>query len=184
MLRQAQRVAVSISRRGRQWEIEWDDRSAVVEASLGMGYLAALVANPGREIAAADLVMGPGLRDVVATKRNAAFNQPVLDESAKRAYRQRLSELDADIEELEGMNDAGRAAKARNEREWLIAELTTAVGLGGQVRRFATSEERARVSVSKAIWRALDRITSADPQIGAELRASVQTGLRCCYYPR
>ncbi|MEV5557401.1 hypothetical protein AB0L44_27425 [Nonomuraea wenchangensis] len=31
---------------------------------------------------------------------------------------------------------------------------------------------------------ALSRIAGVDPVIGEELRASVQTGLRCCYRPR
>jgi hypothetical protein len=30
----------------------------------------------------------------------------------------------------------------------------------------------------------LDRIATVDPTIGAELRATIQTGLRCCYQPR
>jgi hypothetical protein len=38
--------------------------------------------------------------------------------------------------------------------------------------------------VGKAIRRALSRIAGVDPVIGEELRASVQTGLRCCYRPR
>jgi hypothetical protein len=56
--------------------------------------------------------------------------------------------------------------------------------MGGRVRQFATGEERARVAVGKAIRRALDRVAKADPFIGEELRATVQTGLRCCYRPR
>jgi hypothetical protein len=38
--------------------------------------------------------------------------------------------------------------------------------------------------VGKAIRRALARITAADAVIGAELQATVQTGVRCIYHPR
>ncbi|HEY7483289.1 MAG TPA: hypothetical protein VH912_02400 [Streptosporangiaceae bacterium] len=55
--------------------------------------------------------------------------------------------------------------------------------MGGRPRQFADSAERARTSVGKAIKRAVRRITDADPVIGKELSATVQTGRRCCYRP-
>jgi hypothetical protein len=38
--------------------------------------------------------------------------------------------------------------------------------------------------VGKAIRRAIGRISTVDQAIGAELAATVQTGLRCSYQPR
>jgi hypothetical protein len=57
------------------------------------------------------------------------------------------------------------------------------LGGGDPARRFTGSEERARIAVGKAIRRAIRRVAAADPVIGEELRATVQTGLRCCYRP-
>jgi hypothetical protein len=173
---------VGLRRRGRRWEVELGPRLSTVEHSIGMGYLAALVANPGREIAAVDLAGGLGVPTAATGAPNSG--QEVLDATAKRAYKARLTELESEIEELEASNDLGRAGKVRAERDWLIAELSAATGLSGHVRHFATSEERARVSVSKAIWRAVNRIEQADPVIGAALRTSIQTGGRCTYLPR
>ena len=70
------------------------------------------------------------------------------------------------------------------ESDWLVAELAAATGLGGRQRRFADDAERARIAVGKAIRRALRRIEAADQALGADLRACVVTGLRCCYRPQ
>ncbi len=75
------------------------------------------------------------------------------------------------------------AARAHAERDWLAAQLTSAAGLAGRTRSFPDDGERARVAVSKAIRRALTRITDADPVIGEHLRQAVRTGTRCSYWP-
>jgi hypothetical protein len=170
-------------RRGRQWRIELGARSVLVDHSVGMQHLATLLANPGYEIPATDLAAGIGLPGTIPGD-GAGSAQLVLDDLARREYRQRLSRLQAEIDEFESMNDLHRAAALRAERDWLVSELAAATGMSGRSRRFADSDERARLAVGKAIRRALKRITEADPIIGAELRATVQMGLRCCYRPR
>ncbi|MFC5833030.1 hypothetical protein [Nonomuraea insulae] len=161
---------------GPNWRFEMDGREVLVGHSVGMGYLATLLANPGREIPAIELAGGAD-----ASRSTIASEQPVLDEAARRTYRQRLTRLE---EEIESMDDPDRAAEARREREWLLTELSAATGLGGRARPFAGSGERARVAVSKAIRRAVARIAEADAALGEELRATVRTGSRCCYRPR
>jgi hypothetical protein len=162
-------------RDGRHWRVELNGRVAVVDHSVGMAYLATLAADPGHEIPAADLVAG-------APGREAA--QPPLDDVARDSFRLRLARLQAEIEEHESMHDLERAAALRMERERLIAELAAAAGLGGRARPFPGGEERARIAAGKAIRRALARISAVDPTIGEELRATVQTGVRCSYRPR
>jgi hypothetical protein len=175
---------VAFQRVGRQWQVAFGHRTALVDHSVGMRYLAVLTANPGYEVPAIELAAGAGQSAEVVADRAGSSHQPVLDEVAMREYRQRLASLADEIDKYELSNDLGRAEVARAERDWLIAELTAAAGLGGRVREFSSGEERARISVGKAIRRALERISTVDPTIGAELRATIQTGLRCCYQPR
>jgi hypothetical protein len=177
-----QQLVLSRSR-GRHWMVEWGDHSVLIHHCVGMKYLATLLANPGREVAAIELASGPGVLTPAAVDAQTSSRQHLLDEVARRQYRERLTGLDADLAEHERNNDVGRAQTVRNERDWLIQELTTAAGLSGRVRRFTGDEERARISVGKAIWRAVKRIADADPHLGEELRITVRTGLRCCYYP-
>jgi hypothetical protein len=64
-----------------------------------------------------------------------------------------------------------------------LAVLVSAAGLGEPARSSPDQGERARIAVGKAIRRALARIAEADPIIGAHLRQSVHTGVRCSYWP-
>ena len=103
---------------------------------------------------------------------------PVLDAEAIAWYRNRLRQLDAEIDQP----GEDRAGRARAERDWLVGQLSSAAGFAGRTRAFPDQPERARVAVGKAIRRALARITEADPVIGEHLRQTVHTGVRCSYW--
>lgn len=164
-------------RAGRKWRLTLRGRSVLVEDSIGMVHLAVLIANPRQEIQAADLVAG--LAGLSGTSGEAGAAQRVLDPEAIAEYRSRIKRLDTEIDELE----PDRARQARAERDWLVAQLSSAAGLGGRTRAFPDQPERARVAVGKAIRRALARITEADGVIGEHLRQTVHTGVRCSYWP-
>ncbi|MFI5589717.1 hypothetical protein ACIA5G_32035 [Amycolatopsis sp. NPDC051758] len=168
---------VTCRRHGKHWVVTFGARSALVEHSVGMGYLATLLEHPGHELAAVELAAGPG---VVPAPTSA---QPVLDPAATSHYRRWLATLEAELDEHEANHDDGRAERVRSERDWLLGELSAAAGLAGRVREFAGAEEKARIAVGKAIRRALTRITAADALIGDVLRDGVRTGTRCCYRP-
>jgi hypothetical protein len=170
-------------RAGRKWRLAVRNRAVVVEDSIGMVYLAVLIANPGQEIRAAELAAGLAALGSAAGDGGAGRVQPVLDHEAMSEYRNRLKRLDAELRELETDDDGERAARVRAERDWLVAQLASVTGLGGRPRSFPDDGERARVAVSKAIRRAIGRITAADPVIGEHLRQTVRTGMRCSYWP-
>ncbi len=159
-------VPAACTRRGRQWRVELGGRAVHVTHGVGMLHLAVLIANPGAEVAALDLVAGvAGLTRAADAGLPGA--QPVLDRTATRQYRQRLAEL----------------PQESRERDWLVAELTANTRLGGRSRSFTDEAERARLAVGRAVRRALANLERADPVIGAHLRRSVHTGIRCWYRP-
>jgi hypothetical protein len=170
-------AVAEIQRVGRKWRLTLRGRGVLVEDSIGMVHLAVLIANPRQEIQAADLVAG--LAGLSGTSGEAGAAQRVLDPEAIAEYRSRLKRLDIEIDELE----PDRARQARAERDWLVAQLSSAAGFGGRTRAFPDQPERARVAVGKAIRRALARITEADGVIGEHLRQTVHTGVRCSYWP-
>jgi hypothetical protein len=108
---------------------------------------------------------------------------PVLDESAKAAYRRRLADIDEDIEDARAANDLGRVELAERDREYLVAELQRAVGLGGRDRKVLDDAERARVSVTRSIRYSLDRLAEFAPVVAAHLHQHVRTGTFCSYEP-
>lgn len=164
------------TRHDRGWRVVWRGRAVLVDDSVGMLHLAALTANPETEIAAIDLVTGLDPR-IPATRTG----QQVLDRTAIQRYRRRLVELRDEIDRLEADGESSRAARA--ERDWVLAELGAGTGLGGRPRDFTDEQERARLAVGKAIRRAIGQIERADEPLGAHLRATVHTGLRCWYRP-
>jgi tetratricopeptide (TPR) repeat protein len=151
----------------------WTLRSGPTRVDLpdlvGFQYLSQLLAHPNEEIAAVDLGGAAVLEG----------RQELLDSTAVAAYRQRLRDLASARETA----DPTTAERLHREQETIANELAAALGLGGRLREFATSPERARTAVRKAIKRAVDAITTADPVLGAELRAAVSTGVSCRYSP-
>lgn len=177
----ASKTAICV-RYGHGWRIQTGYRSTVVRDSVGMCHLAVLIANPGREIPATELVAG--LEALTASaERTTGSGQEVLDREAVRSYQRRMTALSTEIDELQSRGEPERAAAARAERDWVAAELAHATGIGGRARTFPDGTERARIAVGKAIRRALQRIAEADAVIGDHLRQAVHTGVRCCYWP-
>jgi hypothetical protein len=174
-------LTATCTRHGRDWQVALGNRSVLVGHRIGILHLAVLIANPRREVDAIDLAAG--LSALGITNAATASSQPVLDRAAIQQYQNRLAQLRQEIDDLAAQDDPERAARAHAEWDWLKSELAAAAGLGGRTRAFPTNHERARIAVGKAIRRALDHITKADPLIGAYLTRTVRTGIRCSYWP-
>ncbi len=162
-------------REGEYWTVEHGQRALRLRDSKGLGYLATLFANPDVELAAADLVGG--------VSSGGGDAGEMLDDAAKAAYRERLSDLEAELEEAESWRDPERVSAARQELDFLSRELASAVGLGGRDRKAGSGSERARVNVTRAIRSALKRIEENDPDLGRQLDAAISTGTFCAYRP-
>lgn len=166
----------TLRRDGPDWLLEAGAEHARLRDSRGVGYLRALLAVPGREITALDLVAGgAGLTSAAA--------EPLLDTAARDAYSRRLAALDEELDAADTTGDSARARRAGTEREALLDELRRATGLGGRDRGVSTADERARVNVTRTLRATLDRIADAAPRAGAYLAASIRTGRTCRYQP-
>lgn len=165
-----------LARDGESWLLEAGAESARVRDGRGMQYLRLLLAAPGQEIAALDLVAGgAGIR--------VSDGDPVLDTTARHAYRRRLEALDEQLDAADRAGDVDRATSVNAERSALLAELRRATGLGGRQRALPGEAERARVNATRALWAAVSRLEAAAPLTGAHLRASLHTGRLLRYQP-
>jgi hypothetical protein len=143
----------------------------------GYRYLERLLADPGREWHVLDLVAAE--RGSPAGALEAGL--PVLDDMAREAYRRRLAEVEQDIDEATLMNDLGRLELAERDRDYLVAELNAAIGLGGRERLVHGSSERARTSVARCLRYAVARLAEQHADLAAHLQGSVRTGMYCSY---
>jgi hypothetical protein len=176
---------------GDTWCLGFAGSSVRLRDLKGLRYLACLLAEPAREFQALELVAldrepadqaspPPGSESGPWVGGDAG---PLLDARAKEAYRRRLTEIDEDIDEATAMADLGRMAQAQAEREFLVRELSRAVGLGGRDRRAGSASERARVSVTRALRQALARIREHHAPLADHLDRAVRTGSHCAYLP-
>jgi hypothetical protein len=178
-------------REGDYWLLEFEGRTARVRDLKGMRYLTQLLAYPGREFHVLDLVAAESGRVSQVDNGQATglshstFGDAgeILDVRAKDAYRRRLAEIDDDIEQARALGDAERAEQAAIERDFLVRELSRAVGLGGRDRRAASASERARVAVTRALRKAMARIGEHHPELGEHLNRAIRTGTSCAYVP-
>ncbi|MGE0684783.1 MAG: transcriptional regulator, partial [Candidatus Binatia bacterium] len=102
---------------------------------------------------------------------------------ARAAYKQRLADLQSELEEAREFNDMARIETLEEEIEFLTRELSHAVGFGGRIRKAGSAAERARVNVTKAIKAALRQIGKVHPALGLHLRRTIHTGSYCSYAP-
>jgi hypothetical protein len=187
----------TLRRDGDFWTVMTPRGSIHVRDAKGMRHLATLLAQPGRPIHVLDLAGGTSASGVAGTDEVADVEDAgvgfvvgfgdageVLDDTAKNAYRRRLSELEEAIAEAEQFNDIGRAAQLGAERDMLIEQLAQAVGLGGRDRRAVSISERARVNVTRAIRSAIRKIGELDRDAGHYLDTTVVTGAYCVFDPQ
>jgi tetratricopeptide (TPR) repeat protein len=181
-------------REGEYWSIAFARDAFRLKDIKGLRYLAQLLRHPGREFHVLDLGAAGQVADAGGARPHPAREDdlrqdrlsgtaPVLDEQAKAAYRARLRDLEEELAEATSWADPVRAARARQERQFLADELSAAVGLGGRDRVAGSPAERARVSITKAVKIALARIRAHSPALAGHLDATIHTGTFCCYTP-
>jgi tetratricopeptide (TPR) repeat protein len=170
---------IGLIRDGDYWTIEGGTSTFRLNDSVGLRCLAQLLSHPGSEFLALDL-WGTALGGSPVNERDTG---QLLDAEATADYRRRLDDLRAELEEAEAFNDPERADRLAAEREFVVRELARAVGLGGRARKAGSAAERARVNVTRAIKRAMDRIAAHDAALAQHLAVSLKTGTFCRYTP-
>ena len=187
---------LTLTGEGGFWALTQAGATIRLSDSLGLRYLDLLIRNPGRDLAALDLVQlanaslpaehGPAGQNRTAQAGelhlvSAAAGDEALDATARAAYRRRLVDLGEELAEAEQWHDPERASRVRAEQDFLLRELAAATGLGGRARRLGSDSERARVNVTRAIRTAISRIRSQAPDAAAHLDQAIRTGTHCSY---
>src|SRR5881296_326685 len=179
---------------GDVWTVIYAGTSVRLKHSKGLGDIAILLANRGRDIHVADLIAAsagapPDPRSTPAADLVAqglrvsrgASGDAVLDHRARADYRERLAGLHRELEDAEHCNDEGRVARARAEFDFIAGELASAFGLGGRGRRAGSPIERARKAVASRIRFSLAHIARVHPALASHLRRYIRTGTVCSY---
>ena len=170
---------------GAGWTLAFGDMRARIPGSKGMSYLAELLRNPGTERHALDLVdRVEGVSDEGVDRRKLGDAGPMLDGAARTAYRRRIEDLRAEIDEMIDAGALERAEALQEELDRLAAELARAFGLGGRERTAASAAEKARLNVTRALRTAVARVRALAPEAGDVLDRGLRTGAYCSFVPK
>jgi hypothetical protein len=186
-------------REGDFWTLIFEGRILRLRHSNGLVFVAHLLRHPDHQFHVTQLVaLLPSARAIHA---EAAFvsrsdrkqlamhsvlvtdSNPLLDATAKAEYRRRIEELRDALEQAKAFNDDVRAADLEKELEFIVLELSRAVGAGGRDRNHRAENERARVNVTNAIRKLNTKIASENPSFARYLRLNIRTGRFCFYRP-
>ena len=179
---------------GDYWTIAYQGAVFRLKDARGGHYLAHLLHHPHQEFHVFDLVAlkGGDRRGSTARATLTVEGLPasglgdageLLDRKALAAYKQRLADLQAELQEARAFNDSWRAERLRRESDFLTGELVAGLGLRGRQRKAASAAEQARVNVTRAIKRVIEKIDANHQTLGLHLRNTVNTGLFCSYSP-
>jgi hypothetical protein len=182
--------AALFHKEGDFWTVAYAGKAVRVRHGKGLGDIAMLLANPGKEIHVADLIAAtvadrsealPGIAPEALSISRGGAADALLDPRARADYRARLAELHREIEDAERCNDVGRVSRARAELDAIASELASALGLGGRSRRATGPIERARKAIASRIRFSLDHIARVHPTLADHLRRHIRTGTVCTY---
>jgi hypothetical protein len=168
-----------LRREGSGWIVGWAGAQTTLPDLKGLHDLAILVSRPGTPVPAIRLLAGAAGVELGPP----AGADEVLDERARAAYRDRLRALEDELAEASDGADLGHAERLRDERAFLLRELSAALGLGGRSRRLGDDADRARKAVTMRLRDVIARLDEPLPALARHLRAAVRTGRECCYDP-
>lgn len=173
------------------WEIAYEGARFHAKDIKGMSLIHALLSRPGHyyppvelEIAAegdAAETLGLDEREELEEVSNGGTDQMVIDERAKREYEVAIEQLKNEKKVAELERNLPRVNELEERIDFIEDCLRKSTGLGGKPRKFADDFNRARVRVTQAIQRAVNRIEQDSPHLAKHLREYIETGSRCVY---
>jgi hypothetical protein len=158
------------------WEIAFESEPTHLKDLKGLHYIACLLCHPRRNFHVSELVacVEKNQADPAAapygrmTEEQLAENglhlelgatsDSVADGQTIQECLARKAEIGEEISRYTDLGDDRKVEELQDEKEKIDAYLKAAAGLHGRQRKFSDEDEKARVSIQKAIRKALDTI--------------------------
>lgn len=155
------------------WQLSFDGVQVQINDLKGLHDIRQLLLRPNQAIHCTELMGVQAVDEGVA----------VIDEKAKKAYRKRILDLQAELEEAEILLHSDRIARLQEEYDQLIEHLSRSIGKGGATRKVAGSVEKCRSAVTWRIRSAIKKVAEVHPALAKHLDISIKTGVFCEYTP-
>ena len=184
----------SLQKLGAGWRVTFRGETRIVKNTLGMRYLAHLLAKPHayfRATVLVALVRGSAPTVQIGTEFEIQALRvdeggdagEVIDADARDAYRQEYKRLTSELQEARESSDAERVDELLLKVKWMAQQLSGGTRLDGKPRMAKSTTDRARIGVTKAINTAVANVTTQLPSLGEHLAATIHTGASCSYRP-
>lgn len=160
-------------REGEFWRIVYLGHSVIMPEAKGYYDLQKLLADPRKQFHSSELME--------TTLSSAGLE--VIDDKAKKAYQQRILELQEEISWAEETSDFARLSQSQSEYDDLVDHLSSSLGLKGKARQTGNSVEKARSAVTWRIRKAISKLEKTHPTLGKHLTNTIKTGTFCSYQP-
>ena len=180
-------------RDGDYWTLVYDGQECRLKDAKGLHYLAALVHNPGRDFHVLDLLLltdpppaATAAEEQLSTSHRAlrsADQSPHTDAQARAAYKSRLQEVQAELDDADRHHDLGRITALQAEIAFLTDELTAVYGFLRHARRASESHDQIRKNVTNRIRDTLRRLRITHSALGRHFGQALKTGTFCSYTP-
>lgn len=166
-------------RKGKHRMLAFNSEIEITSETNGNWYIEQLLAKPNVVFRCTHL---ESLLAGFAEETSTGSIGEVVDIETLKCYRDRLQEIDEELEEATSFNDPARREKLGDERQAILDQIKSAQGLGGRVRQ-KFDAERSRKTVCKAISRSIEAIEKVHPELGLHLHKSINLGLEVSYSP-
>jgi len=166
-------------RKGKHRMLAFNSEIEITSETNGNWYIEQLLAKPNVAFRCTHL---EALQAGLAEETSTGSIGEVVDMETLKGYRDRLHEIDEELEEATSFNDPARQEKLGDERQAILDQIKSAQGLGGRVRQ-KFDAERSRKTVCKAISRSIEAIEKVHPELGLHLHKSINLGLEVSYSP-
>lgn len=165
---------------GDYWDVAFDGSDIRhIKDTIGMGYIARLLAEPYRNVLAVQLLAARAGLDPRFAWGSLG---DLIDERGKRELRREYSDLTHQLAEAEKNDDLGQIGRIRPRLDQVSAELSRVLDKRGNPR---TKSDAGNVgkAISTAISREIDNIGGHLPALGRHLRGFIDTGTVFRYRP-
>ncbi len=105
------------------------------------------------------------------------------DQKTLSQLKGRLVKIQKGKEEARELQDWETFEELEDEEEKLHQYIRQTFGLGGKSRRSGSHADKARINVTRAIKRVLDKIRKQDQALAAYLKSTIKTGFQVSYTP-
>ncbi|MDZ4853225.1 MAG: hypothetical protein SGI77_28380 [Pirellulaceae bacterium] len=165
--------------KGKHRMLAFNSEIEITSETNGNWYIEQLLAKPNVAFRCTHL---ESLLAGLAEETSTGSIGEVVDMETLKGYRDRLQEIDEELEEAASFNDPARQEKLGDERQAILDQMKSAQGIGGRVRQ-KFDAERSRKTVCKAISRSIEAIEKVHPELGLHLHKSINLGLEVSYNP-